>query len=133
MKLVADANILFSIFWKDSFTKRLIVGKFFELVSPEFCLEEINSYKTEIIRKTKISEEEFFRLRKELILYVDFISLEEYSPFLEDSFKISFDFNDVDYLALAIKLRIPIWTNDKDFKKQKKVKVFNTTEVMKFL
>ncbi|PIN85274.1 MAG: hypothetical protein COV47_03030 [Candidatus Diapherotrites archaeon CG11_big_fil_rev_8_21_14_0_20_37_9] len=42
--------------------------------------------------------------------------------------KISPDPKDVPYFALALKLRCPIWTNDKLLKKQKKVKIISTSE-----
>lgn len=44
-------------------------------------------------------------------------------------FKISPDKDDVDYFALALKLDIGIWSNDKLLKGQSVVKVFNTMEM----
>ena len=132
MKFVVDANVLFSFFWKDSFTKRLLTGKYFELYSPEFSLEEIGNYKKEIMRKAKLDSEEFDRLRRELILYVDFLSVEDYRKFLRKGVGISPDKDDVDYFALALKLGIGIWSNDKLLKEQSVVKVFNTMEVVNF-
>lgn len=131
MKLVADANILFSFFWRDSFTKRLLTGKYFKLCSPEFSLEEIGKYKDEIMRKAKIDLDEFSRLRRELILYVDFFSLDAYGKFLKEAVKVSPDKDDVDYFALALKLGVSIWTNDKLLKRQDVVNILNTMEVMK--
>lgn len=130
MKIVADANILFSFFWRDSFTKRLLTGKYFELYSPEFSLKEIEKYKDEIMRKTKIDLDEFNKLRRELILYVDFFSMGDYGKFLKEAVKISPDKDDIDYFALALKLGISIWTNDKLLKKQDVVKILNTMEVI---
>jgi len=130
MKFVVDANVLFSFFWKDSFTKRLLVGKYFELCSPEFSLEEIEKYKDEIMRKAKIGLEEFDKLRRELILYVEFFPLNDYGKFLKRAVKISPDEDDVDYFALALKLNIGIWTNDKLLRGQGIVEVLNTMEIL---
>lgn len=41
--------------------------------------------------------------------------------------------DDVPYLALALFLDIPIWSNDGDFKEQSLVKVYTTTELLQTL
>ena len=130
MKFVVDANVLFSFFWRDSFTKRLLTGNYFELCSPEFSLEEIEKYKEEIMRKAKIDLEEFERLRRELILYVDFFSLSDYGKFLSKAVEVCPDEDDVDYFALALKFGVGIWSNDKMLKGQDDVKVLDTMEVL---
>ena len=40
---------------------------------------------------------------------------------------------DVEYFALALRFDFPIWSNEKGFKKQTKVKVFSTSELISFL
>jgi predicted nucleic acid-binding protein len=40
---------------------------------------------------------------------------------------------DVEYFALALKLDCPIWSNEKAFKKQSRVKVISTKELISFL
>jgi len=43
------------------------------------------------------------------------------------------DIKDVQYLALAEKYGIPIWSNDKRLKNQSVVKVFSTEEIIRFI
>lgn len=46
--------------------------------------------------------------------------------------KISPDRKDVDYFALALKMKCSIWSNDKPIKnKQNEVKIYNTEELVK--
>ena len=130
MKLVTDTNILFTFFWKNSYTRKLFINQDLELISPEFALEEIKKYSEEIIRRAKISKKEFQDIRKELALMVEFIPLKEYSEYLKKASEISYDKDDVDFIALALKLKSPIWSNDKEFKKQNKIKVYSTLEVL---
>ena len=59
MKFVVDTNILFTFFWKNSFTKGLLVDQDLEYFAPEYSLEEINKYTDEILKKTGISLEKF--------------------------------------------------------------------------
>jgi len=40
---------------------------------------------------------------------------------------------DVEYFALALRFDFPIWSNEKAFKKQSKVKVFSTKDLIAFL
>ena len=41
--------------------------------------------------------------------------------------------NDIDFLALALKLKLPVWSNDSHLKKQSKVIVYSTSELLKSL
>jgi predicted nucleic acid-binding protein len=70
MKLVVDANVLFSSLITDGKTIELFMNESFSLCAPEFVLEEIEEHKAEIISKSKRSEKEFdeiFSLLKSLI------------------------------------------------------------------
>ncbi len=129
MELVVDTNILFSYFWKESFTRKVILCQGIRLYAPEYALEEINKYKTEIIKKTKITEKEFNDAKKDIALSVSFIPVEEYSAFLKDALDISKDENDIDFFALCLKLKLPMWSNDVEMKQQRNVAVFSTKEM----
>lgn len=43
------------------------------------------------------------------------------------------DKNDTVFIALALALNCPIWSNDTDFKKQRNVKVYTTEDLLKML
>lgn len=74
-KVVVDTNVLLTFFWKNSVSKRLLPKREFDFFSPQLALEEINSHKSEILKKTGISEEEFQKLREELAMFVEFMPL----------------------------------------------------------
>jgi|SRR3989344_1323309 len=133
MKFVVDTNVLFTQFWKDSFTKELFKDPRLELYSPEFALEEIKYHIQEIIDKTAISKEEFIRLRLELTSLIEFIPLLEYSEKLKEVQRFIPDVSDIDFFALAIDLGCPVWSNDAELKKQNKVEVFTTEEIIRLL
>jgi len=134
LAMVADTNILFTFFWKDSFTKKLILNKSLVLISPELALEEINKYRDEIILKTKISENEFISFRRELALLIGFISIEKYSDLFPKVLELNpIDKNDIDFIALSLKLNLPLWSNDKALKKLEFIKVYSTFELIALL
>ena len=137
MRLVLDTNILFSFFWKSSTSKGIMNRDDLVLVAPEIALKEIEKYADEIKRKTKISDKEFDQIKKELNEKVRFLPLEYY----EEKMLFCFDFieklerkeeflEDIDFLALALKLQCFLWSNDKLLKKQEEVIVLNTAELI---
>ncbi len=114
-KFVVDTNVLFTFFWEGSFTKGLLMDPNLEFFAPEFALEEINEHCNEILEKTRISPEKFKDLRRELCVLVEFIPLQEYSNFLKQAPNIP-DKDDTDFIALALKLKCPVWSNDSHLK-----------------
>ena len=134
MKFVLDTNILFTFFWKDSFTKGILLDQDFQFFSPEYAMYEINIHKTAILNKTKISEEKFDELKHDLAICVEFIPVEEYKEFLTEASKlIPKHVDDIEFLALALKLNLPVWSNDSHLKEQNKVKVYTTKEFIDLL
>jgi len=143
MLLVVDANIVFSALIKEGATLRLFefnsIFKIFELIAPEFIWDEIEEHKEEIIRKSKLYEEELERvlgfIRSEIVP----IPKEYFSEFLEEAKEISPP-DDFPYVALALKLKslgleAKIWSNDKELKKalEGKIDVLSTKEILEKL
>ena len=131
MDLVVDANILFSALIKDGITDQFLFSGTFRLFSPEFIFEEFEKYKEELLRKTKRSDEDFFRLLDLFKRRIYSIPLEELEGYVEEAESISPDPKDIAYVALALHLHCAIWSNDKNLKeKQNKVKVYPTHELV---
>lgn len=133
MKFVIDANPLFSALIKDSFTVNIIVSEDVELFAPEFLFDEFLEHKEEILAKTKRTERELNDLVYDLKKVIRVVPKKEFDPFFEEAKQLTSDEDDVPYLALALKLKIPIWSNDKKLKTQDKVKVYSTEDLKKEL
>ena len=131
MKFVIDTNILMTYFWRNSETRKLILREeVLELFAPEFALEEINKYREDIIKKAKISEEDFKISKIDLAILIKFSAEKYYQEFLKKAWEISPDPNDIDFFALALKLKIPLWSNDKKLKQQNEIKVYSTEDLI---
>ena len=85
MKLVIDANALFSILIKKGISSELLIHYLIELYAPEFILNEIEKYREYILDKTHRSQEELLEVLsiiKDLVRFVpqegsdEFIQLE---------------------------------------------------------
>lgn len=134
MKLVIDANVLFAALIKDGVSAELLFHEQLRLYAPEFIFVEMQKHQEEILRKTHRSLEEFERLLQILKRRIIIVLIDELRPHLDLAMKISPDLGDVAYIALALLLDIPIWSNDKPLKEQQDaVIVYNTAELLTLL
>ena len=129
MRLVIDANVIFSALIKDSLSAELIFREEFELYAPEFLLEELVRYKETILKKTSRSEEDFIKTVGMLSRIITLIPQAEYSSFIARARFICPDRKDIAYIALASRLGCGIWSNDKALKQQKGVRIYFTSEL----
>lgn len=131
MELVLDANVLFSALIKQDTTFRLILHEDIHLYAPEFILIELAKHKTVILEKTGKGAEEFEKVLVILRRYIQFVPLDALDLYLKQAEHFSPDPKDTAYLALALRMKIPIWSNDKALQSgQNSVKVLSTKEVM---
>ena len=133
MKVTVDTNVLFSFFWAESFTRKILINSSLELITPAIALKELKKYATEIRKKTKTTEKEFEEQLKNLKKIVKFIDKEDYECFLNEAEKISPDKADSEFLALCIKNNCLLWSNDVILTNQNKVKVVPTADIVDVL
>ncbi len=131
MQLIADTNVIFSLFKKDSFINKLLKEHKLKLYSPRCLIEELHKYSKDICSKSKVSKDTFL---EDVSLLPKLIEFREPNPFFESkASQLISDEKDVPFLALALELNIPIWSNDKHFKEQSELPVFKTSELKRFL
>ena len=130
MEIVLDANILFAGLIKDSTTAILLFNPNLKLYTPEFILEEFMKYSELIQKKMKRTREEFVTIMHQLHQVITVVPQDEYERYMERAKKISPDENDVMYVALALKMKCGIWSNDGRLKEQSKVTICNTKELL---
>ena len=130
MKFVVDANILFALSKHSSVANSLFSKFSLKLFAPDFALVELHKYKEELSKKSGIDFNSVIKSLKEKVIFVD---KSEYSKLIKESSSKISDPKDVVYLALASKLEIPIWSNDKHFKEQSSISTFTTEELINLL
>lgn len=133
MRLVVDANILFSFFNQRSTARDLILSGRVKLYSPRFILNEVEKHKEVIMEKFSLTDAQYsvaLHIAKEFIV---FIPVEEFRDKIPEAAEASPDPRDLQYLALALEQGVPIWSNDKRLKEQTLVKVFSTAELIRLL
>lgn len=137
MFIVVDANRIFSallskgrvfdIFLLNSLLKR------FEFIAPEFLFLEIGRHLGEIVSRSRLSKEELgevFEFLKEQVTAVPF---NQFAGRAEAADKLAPHQKDVQYFALALSLGCAVWSDETAFKRQPKVTVFSTDEMLREL
>jgi predicted nucleic acid-binding protein len=115
MNFVIDANIIFS----GLLSGKKIYNKVFgnnHLFTPDFALHEIHNYQIEILKKTKLSNEQL----KEFTLFIfsNLVVVPEFYINVKSREKAydlchDIDLKDIIYVALAIELGFVLITRDK--------------------
>ena len=134
MKVIIDTNILISALIKNSVSRQLIKEFSANFYYPEISLNELKKHKELGLKKSGISEFEYRGVLFDLFKYMIIITKERLFTKIQEADYIIGNIykNDVVFIAAALSLpNSIIWSNDKHFKKQKKVKVFTTNEMLK--
>jgi predicted nucleic acid-binding protein len=135
MELVVDTNVLFSFFKSDSSTRKIIIGTSLTLYAPQETFTELIKYTDEICHKSSISRKEFDHIRTRLSSLIKTIPQSTFRKEYDDakSFLLDIAKEDAPFVGLAMHLGIPLWSNDKALKKQNKVKVLSTADLIKIV
>lgn len=134
MNIVIDSNVLFSALIKNSTTRKLILEYEGSFLFPEFIFEEIEKHKAELLKKSKMDQEDFDTLLKIILQKVTVIPNEEMEPHKQDAVEImsGLDMNDVIFVACALTYHGSIiWSDDKGLKRQARVRIVTTEDVLK--
>ncbi|MBS3168152.1 hypothetical protein J4216_03450 [Candidatus Woesearchaeota archaeon] len=131
MKIIIDSNRIIAALIKESTTRSIISDQFFEFISPDFIFTEIRKYEEDIIKKAKITKNEFEILLAILFENIEVISKEEYEKIIIEIKEKIEDPKDLPYLAVAILTdSYGIWSHDPDFSKQKILRILTNIDML---
>ncbi len=133
MKLVADTNVIISALVKNGFTRNFIIKNFgCDLITPAYIFREISKYKEYICKKAGIDSEHFYLLLSLLFKNIEIINPSHYSDYMNEADNLIgyLHKSDVPFLAVALAFNSPIWSDDKHFKQQNRVKIYTTNDMV---
>ena len=135
MKLVVDANILLASLLKDATTRELLLTGKTQFFAPSQLLKEIKHLlnNSKIRKRLKLNDEELYELSSAILSRINFIPEKIFLPFIKESLSLVTHTEDSPYIALALALKIPLWSNDSALKQQSAVAVISTRELIKLL
>ena len=131
MKLVVDANILFSFFQKKSFTRSFILNHpEIEYLTPTYVFDELEKHEETIKKKAGIEDRTYRIIMDEIKEYFEVIGIESLEENWEKAEETCPDPDDVHYFACALAMDCSLWSNDGKLKEQDTVKVIDTEELV---
>lgn len=136
IRIVVDTNVLISALIKDdSATSKIIKSGIFEIYYPEDGMLELEKYRDYIIKKRKkaLQRKSFDYALSFLLESINVVPSLLYEDKIRRAYEVMKDIDEKDtpFLALALKLKCPIWSNDDDFEKQNLVEVYRTSYILK--
>jgi predicted nucleic acid-binding protein len=117
---VIDTNLILSaLIPKSSKIRDTLFDENLTFYAPNFLITEFYKHKEKLLKYSKLNEEEFFEYFSGIINRINFVPIDSIKT---ESRKIAYnyckgiDVKDTPFVALAIELKLPIWTGDKKLK-----------------
>lgn len=136
MRLVIDTNIIISALISNSIRRSILMNSDFEFMAPEYTYAEIMKHGDLITRKAKLTPEDLQYVMDILFSRITIYPRDEYADCYPLAMEIMKDIDpdDAPFLALAMKAKVyGIWSEDKGFLQQNRVKVHRTKYLIEFL
>jgi len=130
LRIVVDANILISALLGGK-SRFILFDTKFEFIVNEFTLKEVEKYIPFISKKSGVPEKE---IRKGIsLLPLKIVSKNYYKDYLKQAEILigKIDRDDIEILALYLKEKTFLWSEDKDFEKVKpKINLLKTEDLL---
>jgi len=100
-------------------------------------MKEIDGYRAYIDAKRKRSSQPVALeyAQSFLLKAIQVVPLDLYRPRMKAAFEVmkEIDEKDAPFLALAMQLGCPIWSNDRHFQRQNKVRAYTTRDILEII
>lgn len=136
MKLVVDANVIFSAIIKNGKNRKFLLNDKLTLYAPLFLKEEVLKYRKYLAKKSGMSDKELIEFIDRLLILtnIEFVDIQTLTPYIKVAARISPDVKDTLYIALALFKGCGLWSNDRALREnQSTIKVITTTELEKLI
>jgi len=134
--LVVDTNIIIGALLKDSLIRNLILRDMFDLYSLFLSQEEVRKYIPLIMERTGIPRNEIENTLSGIYSHITLMNHKMLDETIAEARSVmdAIDPGDTSFLALALALPVDgIWSDDKHFQKQSRVKVWTTEALLQEL
>ncbi len=133
MKLVLDTNIILKALIRNSTVRAILVSPRHQFYLPEHAIDETRKHLDTVQVKTGLSEEEVETVLNIVVSGIEVIRLKDLSDKWEEATKIMkpIDIEDIPFVAAALSMSCDgIWSDDRHLKRQTKVKVWTTRDML---
>lgn len=136
MRLIVDSNRIIAALIRGLASRKILLSDEFELITIGLAKEEIEEHRTEILKKAKLTNDQLESLLLLFFSRVSVISDDLVKTKMGEAKRImdKIDRDDTPFVALALAVENKgIWSEDKHFQKQFKIKVWKTHELLKLI
>ena len=133
MRLIVDTNIIIKALIKDSRVKAVLLSPDHQLYLPEYALEEVERHLPLLIEKTGLPEEKIKLALSIILTNVQVVPSEDILARWNEASEIigPIDKDDIPFIAAALSISCDgIWSDDKDLKRQKRIRIHNSREII---
>ncbi len=133
MKLVVDTNVLLKALIKDSKVRAILLSPSHQFAVPEYAIEEVEGHLSLIVEKSGLSEGEIKLMLSVLLTNIQVIPKEDVLAKWGEAEEImgSIDRDDIPFIAASMGAECDgIWSDDRHLKRQSRVKVWTTEDII---
>ena len=134
MKIIVDTNRILAALLSKGDTRRIILSSNIEFYTLDYVTEEINKYMDYILEKTGMNKKDVDLLFSLFMQNITIIPEEDIKPNMKKALEImkSIDPKDTPVVACALSVKNSIiWSEDKHFDRQSKIKIYKTKDLLK--
>ena len=135
MKLVVDSNRIIAALIKEGPTRKILCNAEFEFLTLDYVIEEVKKYQKYILEKSNMTEEQFDLLFMLVMDNIHIVPEQDVKKCMPEAINIMkhIDLDDAPIMACALAIRNDgVWTEDKDFERQKRIKVWSTQDLLSY-
>ena len=136
MKIIVDTNRIIAGLLKDSTCRKILLNENFDFYTPEFLLEEIENHKNMILEKSSLNENTLQIVFELILERIKVVPKSKFYKYYQEGINIigGVDMDDVPFISLALSMSNDgIWSEDKDFRKQKRIRIWSTKELINII
>ena len=128
-----NTNIIIKALIRNSKVRAILLNPNHQFYLPEYAIEEVEKHLSLLMEKTKLSEEEIRLALSILLTNIQVIPSEAVSAKWDAAEEIigPIGKGDIPFMAASLSIACDgIWSDDKDLKRQRRMKVWSTKEIM---
>ena len=136
MRLIVDSNRIISALIKEGVSRKILSSKNLEFFTVGYIKEEIGKYKAVIIEKSAMSAKAIDTLFSLVMENMNVVPEEDVKLKMEEALNImkGIDTKDAPFIAAALAMpNDGIWSHDRHFEMQNKIKVWLAKDLIKYI
>jgi len=136
MRFVVDTNRIIASLVRDSASRKILLSEKFEFLTVGVARSEIEEHRKELREKTKLTDKQLDTILAMLFKRIFVVSDVVIEKKIRQAKKImdTIDPSDTPFIAVALAMENDgIWSDDKHFSKQKRIKVWKTKDLLRLI